>query len=99
MPVGIAAPRPGLPRHSRPAAPSSDKAHSRDTIHATDANVNTTDDDVSSRNATDNLNRAVATTPTQPRRRLSKEARRATLIAAAEAVFSEIGYSGATMEL
>src|SRR5437763_10507642 len=38
-------------------------------------------------------------TPTQPRRRLSKEARRAKLIAAAEAVFSEVGYSGATMEL
>jgi AcrR family transcriptional regulator len=41
----------------------------------------------------------MATTPTQPRRRLSKEARRAKLIAAAEAVFSEVGYSGATMEL
>jgi AcrR family transcriptional regulator len=36
---------------------------------------------------------------TQPRRRLSKEARRAQLIAAAEAVFSEVGYSGATMDL
>jgi AcrR family transcriptional regulator len=41
----------------------------------------------------------MAATPTQPRRRLSKQARRATLIAAAEAVFSEAGYSGATMEL
>lgn len=41
----------------------------------------------------------MATTPTQPRRRLSKEARRAKLIAAAEAVFGEIGYSRATMEL
>ena len=41
----------------------------------------------------------MATTPTQPRRRLSKEARRAKLIAAAETVFSEVGYSGATMEL
>jgi AcrR family transcriptional regulator len=41
----------------------------------------------------------MATAPTQPRRRLSKEARRAQLIAAAEAVFSEVGYSGATMEL
>jgi AcrR family transcriptional regulator len=41
----------------------------------------------------------MATTPTQPRRRLSKETRRAQLIAAAEAVFSEVGYSGATMEL
>jgi AcrR family transcriptional regulator len=41
----------------------------------------------------------MATTPTQPRRRLSKEARRAKLIAAAEAVFSEVGYSAATMEL
>jgi AcrR family transcriptional regulator len=41
----------------------------------------------------------MATTPTEPRRRLSKEARRAKLIAAAEAVFSEVGYSGATMEL
>ena len=41
----------------------------------------------------------MATTPTQPRRRLSKEARRAQLIAAAEAVFGEVGYSGATMEL
>jgi AcrR family transcriptional regulator len=36
--------------------------------------------------------------PPQTRRRLSKEARRAKLIAAAEAVFSEVGYSGATME-
>jgi AcrR family transcriptional regulator len=41
----------------------------------------------------------VATAPTQPRRRLSKEARREKLIAAAEAVFGEVGYSGATMEL
>src|SRR4051795_5239378 len=41
----------------------------------------------------------MAVTRTQPRRRLSKEARRAKLIAAAEAVFSEVGYSGATMEL
>ncbi|HEY7266896.1 MAG TPA: TetR/AcrR family transcriptional regulator [Solirubrobacterales bacterium] len=41
----------------------------------------------------------MASAPTQPRRRLSKQARRATLIAAAEAVFSEAGYSGATMEL
>jgi AcrR family transcriptional regulator len=41
----------------------------------------------------------MALTRTQPRRRLSKEARRAKLIAAAEAVFSEVGYSGATMEL
>jgi AcrR family transcriptional regulator len=41
----------------------------------------------------------MATAPTQPRRRLSKEARRANLLAAAEAVFSEVGYSGATMEL
>ncbi len=41
----------------------------------------------------------MATSPTQPRRRLSKEARRAKLIAAAEAVFGEVGYSGATMEL
>lgn len=37
--------------------------------------------------------------PAERRRRLSKEARRAQLIAAAEAVFSEVGYSGATMEL
>ena len=36
---------------------------------------------------------------TPPRRRLSKEARRTQLIAAAEAVFAEVGYSGATMEL
>lgn len=36
---------------------------------------------------------------TQPRRRLSKEARRKQLLAAAEAVFGEVGYSGATMEL
>jgi AcrR family transcriptional regulator len=36
---------------------------------------------------------------TQPRRRLSKETRRAQLIAAAEAVFAEVGHSGATMEL
>lgn len=41
----------------------------------------------------------MATSPTQPRRRLSKEARRAQLLAAAEVVFSEAGYSGATMEL
>ena len=41
----------------------------------------------------------MATTPTQPRRRLSKEARRAKLIGAAEAVFSEVGYSATTMEL
>jgi AcrR family transcriptional regulator len=39
------------------------------------------------------------TTPTQPRHRLSKEARRAKLLAAAEAVFNEVGHSGATMEL
>lgn len=39
----------------------------------------------------------MATTPTQ-RRRLSKEARRANLIVSAEAVFSEVGYSSATME-
>lgn len=36
---------------------------------------------------------------TQPRRRLSREARRAKVIVAAEAVFSEVGFSGATMEL
>jgi AcrR family transcriptional regulator len=41
----------------------------------------------------------MATTPIQPRRRLSKEVRRAQLIAAAEAVFADVGYSGATMEL
>jgi AcrR family transcriptional regulator len=41
----------------------------------------------------------MVTTPTRPRRRLSKEARRAKLITAAEAVFSEVGYGGATMEL
>jgi AcrR family transcriptional regulator len=40
----------------------------------------------------------MATARTQPRRRLSKEARRAQLIAAAEAVFSEVGHSRATME-
>ena len=40
----------------------------------------------------------MATTPTEPRRRLPKEARRAQLISAAEAVFGEVGYSGATME-
>lgn len=33
------------------------------------------------------------------RRRLSKEARRSQLLAAAEGVFGEVGYSGATMEL
>lgn len=38
-------------------------------------------------------------TTAQPRRRLSKAARRAKLVAAAEAVFAEVGYSGATMEL
>jgi AcrR family transcriptional regulator len=37
--------------------------------------------------------------PASPNRRLSKEDRRAKLIAAAEAVFSEVGYSDATMEL
>jgi AcrR family transcriptional regulator len=36
---------------------------------------------------------------TRPRRRLSKEARRAKLLAAAEEVFCDVGYSGATMEL
>ena len=41
----------------------------------------------------------MASAPTQPRRRLSKEARRAKLLAAAESVFAEVGYSGATMEL
>jgi AcrR family transcriptional regulator len=41
----------------------------------------------------------MATTSAQPRRRLSKEARREKLIAAAEAVFGEVGYSGTTMEL
>lgn len=41
----------------------------------------------------------MATTPARPRRRLSKEARRAKLIAAAEAVFGAVGYSSATMEL
>jgi AcrR family transcriptional regulator len=41
----------------------------------------------------------MATTPAKPRRRLSKEARRTKLIAAAEAVFGEVGFSGATMEL
>jgi len=38
-------------------------------------------------------------TAAQPRRRLSKEARRARLLAAAEAVFGEVGYADATMEL
>jgi AcrR family transcriptional regulator len=41
----------------------------------------------------------MSATTDQPRRRLSKEARRASLIAAAETVFGEVGYSGATMEL
>jgi AcrR family transcriptional regulator len=41
----------------------------------------------------------MATTSAQPRRRLSKEARREKLITAAEAVFGGVGYSGATMEL
>jgi AcrR family transcriptional regulator len=41
----------------------------------------------------------MAATSSQPRRRLSKEARRAKLVAAAEAVFAEVGYGGATMEL
>lgn len=41
----------------------------------------------------------MAATSSQPRRRLSKEARRAKLVAAAEAVFADVGYSGATMEL
>lgn len=40
-----------------------------------------------------------ATAPAHPRRRLSKQARRAKLLTAAEAVFGEVGYSGATMEL
>lgn len=34
-----------------------------------------------------------------PRRRLTKEARRALLLKAGEAVFGEVGYHGATMEL
>ena len=38
-------------------------------------------------------------TPAKRRSRLSKEARRAKLLAAAEAVFGEVGYSRATMEL
>src|SRR3954466_10345192 len=41
----------------------------------------------------------MATAPTRTRRRISREARRAKLIAAAEAVFGEVGYAGATMEL
>jgi AcrR family transcriptional regulator len=41
----------------------------------------------------------MAVTSTEPRRRISKEARRAKLIAAAEVVFGEVGYSDATMEL
>jgi AcrR family transcriptional regulator len=41
----------------------------------------------------------MAVTSTGPRRRISKEARRAKLIAAAEVVFGEVGYSDATMEL
>lgn len=36
---------------------------------------------------------------TAPRRRLSKEARRAQLLASAERVFGEMGYAGTTMEL
>jgi AcrR family transcriptional regulator len=41
----------------------------------------------------------MAPASTHPRRRLSKEARRSKLIAAAEAVFAEVGHGGATMEL
>jgi len=41
----------------------------------------------------------MAATTAGPRRRISREARRAKLIAAAEAVFGEVGYAGATMEL
>lgn len=41
----------------------------------------------------------MAPAPAPPRRRLSREARRAKVIVAAEAVFSEVGYRGATMEL
>lgn len=41
----------------------------------------------------------MAATSATPRRRISREARRAKLIAAAEAVFGEAGYAGATMEL
>jgi AcrR family transcriptional regulator len=41
----------------------------------------------------------MAATSTRPRRRISREARRAKLIAAAEAVFGEVGYAGSTMEL
>lgn len=37
--------------------------------------------------------------PVAPRRRISREARRAQLIGAAEAVFGEVGYANATMEL
>jgi len=35
----------------------------------------------------------------EPRRRLTKQARRALILQAAEAVFGELGYHGATMEL
>lgn len=48
--------------------------------------------------STDTIERVPAASA-QPRRRVSKEARRAKLIAAAQAVFSDVGYSGATMEL
>lgn len=41
----------------------------------------------------------MAAVTTEPRRRISKEARRAKLIAAAESVFGEVGYADATMEL
>jgi len=40
-----------------------------------------------------------STAAAQPRRRMSKEARRAKLLAAAQDVFGELGYNGATMEL
>jgi AcrR family transcriptional regulator len=42
---------------------------------------------------------AMAVTSSGRRRRISKEARRAKLIAAAEAVFGEVGYADATMEV
>jgi len=45
------------------------------------------------------MNPSVTAASATPRRRLSKEARRAKLIVAAQSVFAQVGYGGATMEL
>lgn len=65
-------------------------------LELTDVGVNTTDAYVSTWTRLPSMSDRTAA---QPRRRISKEARRVKLLAAAEAVFEECGYGGATMEL